>query len=103
MTRLNIPAPTIVELAREWRIWTNKIPQLQFPADWKIRIWPPFGGALIRFQVNDKISVYLDVKDNLGSLGMPYWEIYPTVDGETERFLMNETDELIEGIKRALA
>jgi len=94
---------TLLKLQNWQQEWSNKIPQLQFPPEWKIRIWPPMYGALIRFQVNARISVYLDVEDNLGCVGKPYWEIYPNDDGDTSRFLMEETDELLAGIASALA
>lgn len=84
--------------------WAKKIPTIQFPADWRVGIIPPFGGAMIRFKVatnTDRyISVYLDCYDNLGCVGEPYWEIYPYKE-DCKRFLMNEVDELIQGIKEA--
>jgi len=90
----------------EWRKWVREIPALGFPPEWKIRIIPPFLGALIRFVVVTEfgeISVYLDAYDNLGCMGMkPYWEIYPGETGDPVRFMMNETVELIEGIKKAI-
>lgn len=88
------------ELRAHWQKWMPRIPQLSFPPDWRVRIWPPFGGALIRFQVDDKISVYLNVNNALGYMNEPYWEIYP-YEGDTFRCPMNETDELIAAINRA--
>lgn len=86
--------------------WLDKVPTIQFPPHWEVAIIPPFRGALVRFRVkkdNAWISVYLDVYDNLGSMGQPYWEVYPCVgeDG-TQRFLMNDTQGLIECIEHNL-
>ena len=89
----------------EWRRWATEIPALQFPPEWKIRIIPPLLGAVVRFRVISEfgeVSVYLDAYDQLGAVGEPYWEIYPGENGDPDRFLMNETAELIEGIKRAI-
>ena len=94
-----------VEDKEDWRKWVKEIPELKFPADWSIRIMPPFGGAIARFQVTTKAdgwcSVYLDCFDNLGIMGEPYWEVYP-YDGDTYRCMMNETTKLIRAIKHSL-
>ena len=93
------------ETAYEWRKWVKVIPALKFPPEWGIRIIPPFQGAIIRFRVVTEfgeISVYLDGYDELGVMGEPYWEIYPGETGDPDRFLMDETTELIEGIKKAI-
>jgi hypothetical protein len=91
-----------VEADEEWMHWRGQIPALKFPADWAITITPPFGCAMVRFRVNDGISVYLDCHDALGIMGEPYWEVYP-VDGDTARFLMHNTDGLLKAITRAVA
>lgn len=83
----------------------DQMPALQFPSDWRVKIIPPFGGVLIRFTVEgprDWISVYLDACEALGSMGEPYWEMYPNPEGDAERFLLNETTELFAAIQRAL-
>ena len=90
-----------VEKREEWRRWCEEIPELQFPSTWNVRIIPPFGGAIVRFIINDKISVYLDCYDALGIMGKPYWEIYPHCD-DTWRCPMNNTDDLIAHIDEAL-
>lgn len=86
--------------------WAYRLPALQFPAEWNVVIVPPFGGALIRFHVlrsgNESISVYLDVEDNLGSVGEPYWELYPNDEGGCSRHLMDETDALLAEIASLL-
>ena len=95
---------SIEKLEVKWLQDRKKIPNLNFPKEWNIRLWPPFTGATVRFQVNDKISVYLDMHDNLGSIGLggePYWEIYP-YKGDTCRVGMLDTAELIEQIQVAL-
>jgi hypothetical protein len=89
----------------ESRKWMNEIPDLSFPKSWKIRMLPPFGGAVVRFAVikpsGKRISVYLDCYDNLGFMGHPYWEMYPGVsDDGPDRFLMNDTEDLLKALKK---
>lgn len=89
----------------EWRKWLQEIPYIKFAPEWEVKIIPPFGGAVARFKVkfNDKeISIYLDCYDKLGCVGKPYWEIYPAKDGDTDRFLIEDTEGLINGIRESL-
>ena len=93
-----------IERQEKWREWAGKIPELQLKEGWKIKVIPSFGGALVRFliSVDDaSVSVYLDVNDSLGCVGQPYWEIHPLKD-DVARFLMYETDDLINGIDESL-
>jgi hypothetical protein len=93
-----------IEHDEKWREISKDIPELKFPEGWGIRIIPPFAGAISRFVVNcgeAKVSVYLDFYDALGIVGEPYWEIYPYED-DTARYLLNETDELINGIRQSI-
>ena len=93
-----------VEQEDKWQEWIDKIPFIQFPKGWQVQIIPPFGGAMARFRVKkgeDYISVYLDVYDQLGFVGQPYWEVYP-VNGNTERCYMEDTQGLIKIITKAL-
>lgn len=93
------------------------IPFLQFDPDWSVQPIPPFGAALVRFCVRRSIwpknmrrsvSVYLDDLHALGSgpidddgSPLPYWEVYP-VDGDVDRFDMNDVEGLISAIRRSL-
>jgi len=84
--------------------WIEHIPTFTFPVEWKIKIVPPFGGAVIRFYVyfNDMVvSVYLDCEDNLGYENQPYFEAYRTDERESEpvRVLLKDSDNLIPTIK----
>ncbi len=84
--------------------WWDKIPFINFPSDWEVRIVPPLHGAVIWFKVkkeNVLLSIYLDCYDHLSCVGEPYWEVYP-VEGNEERFLMNDIDGLLEAIGRGL-
>jgi hypothetical protein len=93
------------ELSEMQREWYQKIPHVPFKPSWDVRAAPPFGGALIRYRVSYKgceVSIYLDVNDSLGSVGQPYWEIYPGSDGDVERFLLDETDDLAKGIAASI-
>lgn len=93
-----------VENIQEYKKWEKLIPFIKFPADWEIKIIPPFGGAVLRFVVRrgeNIVSVYLDCYDRLGSYGEPYWEIYPCKP-DTYRCPMNEVDDLLEAIDYGL-
>lgn len=69
-----------------------------FP-DWVIvRVIYPFGRCAARVTFTDKenelnrVSTYLDVADQLGCMDRPYFEIYPAIGGDTERFWPNQQD-----------
>ena len=76
-----------IENKQKWREEIATMPWIQFPADWKIQIIPPFGDAVIRFRVElpsgAARSVYLDSRNSLGywrgvdNEPIPYWEVYP--------------------------
>jgi hypothetical protein len=76
-----------LEAEQKWIEEGERIPFIQFPADWKVQVIPPFGDAAVRFRVllpcGRKKSVYLDVRSSLGFFGesmmvpTPYWEVYP--------------------------
>lgn len=94
-----------VESTEEWHTIAQSIPYLKFPAHWEVRIIPPFGGATARFTVRyeDKtVSIYLDHYSRLGCMDYPYWEIYPAAGGDTDRFAMENTAELIAAIDESL-
>ena len=85
--------------------WRLGIPFLKFPENYEIKVIPPFAGAVVRFKVrfNDReISVYLDCYDMLGFVNEPYWEIYPSTNGDVARFVMNDVKGLIDEIKNTL-
>ncbi len=104
--RVNLPRFK-VELDEEWEKWRCSIPSLQFPADWKIQIIPPMVGAIIRFHVNDIVSVYLDCYNKLGIFTdkddkpLPYWEIHP-YQGDCARYAMEDVEGLLKGITEIL-
>lgn len=98
-------ARRVIESKYEWRKWADQIPYLELPNTYKIKVIPPFGGAIARFIVSNgkkSASVYLDCYDELGYFGEPYWEIYPCVNGDTYRCAMDETEELIEEIVKSV-
>ena len=93
-----------VEQAEKWLEWLDKIPPIRFPRGWQVQVIPPFHGAAVRFRVKKGekyISVYLDTYNRLGYMDGPYWEVYP-VDGDVERCYMNEVEELVKIISKAL-
>ena len=94
-----------IEEAREWEKWRLLIPWIPTKSNWQMKPQPPFAGAVVRFLIQNDTgkdcSIYLDCYDNLGSVGQPYWEIYP-VDGDTVRVLMNDFHGLVKAIESAL-
>lgn len=99
-----------IEEEEKWLEARKLIPFIQFPADWSIKIIPPFCGATARFWARrnttpDKecVSIYLDMNDSLGCMGFPYWEVYPgDSTGDTQRAAMEETDALLALINTGL-
>ncbi len=94
----------ILEQTMAWRQRAQLVPFMKFPADWEIRMTPPFAGADARFQVRKgkaSVSVYLDFDGNLGAMDEPYWEIHPLGD-DCARYLLNETDDLLAGIAESI-
>jgi hypothetical protein len=87
-----------IENEQRWMEEVEHIPFLAFPADWKVRIIPPFGDAVVRFQVRlpsgTRKSIYLDSRNSLGFCAGPYWEVYP-VGGDTGRCDRCDTDKLM--------
>lgn len=90
----------------ECRKWAQEIPYLKFPSEWMVKIIPPFGGASARFMVKlgeKEVSIYLDCYSNLGNIGGdPYWEIYPNIEDDNERFLLGEENLMMVAISLAL-
>lgn len=95
-----------VERDEKWREMQIDIPFIQFDSNWKIKIIPPFAGAMARFIVSDQFnntcSVYLDTYNRLGCFNGPYWEVYPIDDNDTERFTMDDVSGLGESIRKSL-
>lgn len=87
-----------IERDEDWRGLLTTIPFMQFPADWRLQVIPPFCGAVVRFRVElpsgETKSVYLDCFDRLGCYGQPYWEVYP-FNGDVGRCDMADTAELL--------
>ena len=97
---------TIMEAFRDWDM-IDQMPKLSFPADMLIQIIPPFGGVAARFIAtkegsDTRVSVFFDVSNAMGTMSVPFWEIYPNADGDTERFPYSTPKMLIEAISKAL-
>ena len=100
----NQPSRYDLEKREGWDTIARTVPSLNFKSEWDIKIIPPFAGAVARFRVLYKgkdLSVYLDSNDSLGCVGEPYWELYP-YNGDTLRFLMNDTEELMAAIEEEI-
>lgn len=94
-----------IERSEDWRKIGKQTPFLDFDFDCKLKVIPPFAGAVARLLIQTQkaeVSVYLDWFDKLGFVGEPYWELYPNEGGETSRYLLDETDELMKEIKELL-
>lgn len=96
-----------VEQEQDWKGEIARIPWLHFRGDWQVRIIPPFGDAVIRFQVvlpsGMLKSVYMDARHSLGVWGdlstcEPYWEVYP-YQGDVGRCALDDTIMLMEMIQ----
>jgi len=96
-----------VEAEQDWKGEIVRIPWLHFRGDWQVRIIPPFGDAVIRFQVilpsGTLKSVFMDSRNSLGIWGdlnhpEPYWEVYP-YQGDVGRCDINDTIMLMEMIQ----
>ena len=87
-----------IEGEQKWMEEIDHIPYMSFSADWQVRIIPPFGDAVVRFQVKlpsgTRKSIYLDSRNSLGFWPGPYWEVYP-VQGDTGRCDRCDTDQLM--------
>lgn len=84
-------------------------PPITFPSHWQVKLRAPCMGAPMRFSasidnfIKTRVSVYADYKDILGCMQEPYWEMYPCSEGDTERFYINEVDELLKSVDKSLA
>ncbi len=96
-----------VENEQDWRGEIVRIPWLHFRGDWQVRIIPPFGDAVVRFQVilpsGTLKSIYMDSRNSLGIWGNgtdaePYWEVYP-YKNDVGRCDINDTIMLMEMIQ----
>ena len=90
-----------IEDEQKWREEIDHIPFMSFPADWQVRALPPFGDAVVRFQVKlpsgTRKSIYLDSRNSLGFWPGPYWEVYPYM-GDTGRCDRCDTETLLKMI-----
>ncbi len=96
-----------VEAEQDWKGEIVRIPWLHFRGDWQVRIIPPFGDAVIRFQVilpsGTMKSIFMDSRNSLGIWGgistpEPYWEVYP-YKGDVGRCDLADTIMLMEMIQ----
>ena len=93
-----------IEGEEDWLTWRDKIPAIQFDADWQVKVIPPFSGAMVRFLIlkgSKQASIYLDCYDVLARVGHPYWEVYPVAD-DVGRCDIDDIEQLLVLIRRAL-
>lgn len=92
-----------VEKNEDWDVWVG-LPRLKLKEGWEIQLVPPFGGAICRALIwsgDKRVSIYFDALDRIGSVGSPYWEIYPDENGDNARFYTQEVDKMLEAIDRS--
>jgi hypothetical protein len=97
-----------IENEQDWKGESVRIPWMYFRSDWQVRVIPPFGDAVVRFQVilpsGTLKSIYMDSRNSLGYWGgdintpEPYWEVYP-YKGDVGRCDLADTIMLMEMIQ----
>lgn len=93
-----------VEEEEKWLGLCRDMPELTFRPDWKVKVIPPFGGAIIRFYVTkgDRyVSVYLDAFGRLGAVEYPYFEAYPIGD-DCRRYSVDDVGSMMDDISKEL-
>ena len=96
---------TQAEREEKWSEISLQMPNLYFPKNWGVAVFPPFKGAVARFVVQKgdaAVSVYADFYEALNNFGGPYWELYPDTEGNSARFAINDTAGLMREIARSL-
>lgn len=98
-----------LETEERWSHWRRAIPAIEFRQGWRVRVVPPFGGAIARFEVIEgdlMVSVFLDCYDRLGWFGTgtqsPYWQVHP-YKGASVDIAMDDSDGLVERIAESFA
>ena len=103
-------AQDLIQQKHEWHKWVMEIPYISFPAEWEVRVIPPFGGTIARFWVrpkgNEKIhcSVFLDCYNVWlppEAPNEPYWEVHPHHGTSSFCCKMHDTEALINAIRES--
>jgi hypothetical protein len=87
--------------------WVTDLPSIPTYKGWNVTPLPPFGMATSRLRVGYKdspcnVSVYFDACNRLGYMSEPYWEIFPTSDGDARRFLLGDEKRMARYIQASL-
>lgn len=98
-----------IEEQQDWRCEIDRLPWIQFPSSWKVKVIPPYGDAVVRFHVKlpngAEKSVYCDSRNSLGfytNPPTPYWEVYPYND-DVGRCAVDDVAGLLEMIREGAA
>lgn len=99
-----------LEQALDYRRWMEELPFMEIPSGFKIKVVPPWHGAVIRFWIQkvgavdnqDCVSVYFDSRNVLGSMSQPYWEAYP-IDDDCQRYFVGEEEKMMSDIIKELS
>lgn len=85
----------------EYDKWMVGLPFIQWPANYLIKVIPPFGAKVIRFwlktaDTQHELSIYLDGYNYSGCMPWPHYEVYGGEVGDVSRCKWDD----IEGLKR---
>lgn len=99
-----------LERALDYGRWMKELPFFTVPEGFKIKVVPPWHGAVIRFWIQkddavdmeNSVSVYFDSMNVLGSMSQPYWEAYP-IDDDCRRYFVGEEEKMMSDIVKELS
>ena len=87
-----------LEQEENWNEIIPRIPSIHFDPRMEVKLIPPFAGAIARFYIEYKqqhiCSVYLDWYGTLGLSNEPYYELYPDLENDTSRYLLQDIEKL---------
>ena len=106
--RKRLEAVSYIQKIDEYGKWNKEIPFIELKDGYQCKPGPNSVGSVVRFLAKKKgsekaVSIYLDCYSRLGSCGdKPYWEMYPSQDGDNLRFFMDDVEGLSKAIVEAL-
>lgn len=98
-----------IEERQRWRDEIDRLPWIQFPSSWRVKVILPYGDAVVRFLVKlpdgAEKSVCCDSRNSLGFYTdppTPYWEVYP-YNSDIGRCAVDDVAGLLEMIREGAA
>lgn len=92
----------------ERTVWLKKIPEINFPEKYNIKLIAPRTPAIIHYHITLKenenclVSIFLDCYGLIGVYNGPYWEIYPLKKESIKRCGMYDINKLLKYIDESL-